>query len=285
MSTTETTTTTELASDTDYELRNIGIEFEFPLARNAENVPATLGQNSNSLRTTLSNRQLEEEFGDRAGYVGSDHVGAEITSDVLNLHSGDPERWYNMVIELAESEGYTFAQCGYGSTVFGLHLHLSDLPERKADFLNELTQHEVWSRVFFCSSVTPSSADPWRGGGTRPHPGASGTCNQRHRNNHGAPNRHYEFRLPEPCAPEHFELIMEFLRRLETDGRAIAEEYAEELVFSRDERLTPIQQYTEYSNRYDDWPDEDALSYDGGRHDSGREESARFLHDLMEGNL
>lgn len=50
---------------------------------------------------------------------------------------------------------------------------------------------------------------------------------------------HYEWRLPEPMGPDHFELLVEFIIRfLDNENRAV--EWAENIVREGDDRLTSV---------------------------------------------
>jgi len=270
------------ASRSDFELDTIGIEFEYPVARSADNAPATYAERSRNLQATMPGYpwELDENEDDiPTGYMGRDHVGAEITSAELNLHTTRPEVWHYRTIQKATELGYPFAATGYGDTVFGQHLHLSSLPRRKAEALFDMSQ-EDWFRMFVCSSLSPTSLDPWRHGGvtSRDIGGAEfmgGNQTIVVECPYGEPD-HYEWRLPEPMLPEHFGMVMHFLRLLETDGAEEARSYAREAVWDTDNRLTAVQQYRLYDRR-DAW--------------SGREQepdnqtdssAARFVAGLMD---
>jgi len=243
-----------------FDLDTIGIEFEYPVARSAERAPATYAERSrafdNAYPPGSDEWTLNENEADiPTGYVGSDHVGAEVTSAELNLHTTQPEVWHYRTIQKATELGYPFAATGYGDTVFGQHLHLSSLPRRKAEALFDMSQ-EDWFRMFVCSSLSPTSLDPWRHGGvtSRDIGGAEfmgGNQTIVVECPYGEPD-HYEWRLPEPMLPEHFGMVMHFLRLLETDGVEEARDYAYERVHEADDRLTAVQQYRLYDER-DAW--------------------------------
>lgn len=264
MSTVESTSVPEELSSTDTDeptpdMDSIGIELEYPIARTPDMIPAGTAGNSSSarehFRSVESNSWFEGRFGGEGGYVGRDHTGAEITSGVLDLHSSQPDDWYHDSIEAVEAEGYPFAASGAGSTNFGLHMHVSEINEDQRNFIRDVCGNE-WARVFFCASVDRGSADPWRHGGVR-------SVSQPWRGPRNPGPNHWEFRLPEPGLPEHVSLMVEFLRLVSYERFEEAREFARELVYDRDERLTPVAQYRQLSEEYDSWPDEDAMDGTG----------------------
>lgn len=257
------------------DMDSIGIELEYPQARSSQTVPAGQAGSSGNARSHLRaefgrGSWLEDEFGDRGGYVGSDHVGAEITSGILNLQSDEPEQWYEQSIELAEDEGFRFAASGYGDTVFGLHMHMSEMNEAQIEKIGNIANSE-YGRVFFCASVDESSLDPWR------HGGVGSTRNVFRQDSRGT--NHYEFRLPEPVQQEHFALIMEFMRKIARGELDEAEEFARDLVYDRDERLTAVTQYNQLNEEISGWPTSSAAAEDN-RTDA---DAAAWFIDLMEG--
>lgn len=275
--TTASGVSTELSGQ--YDLDKIGIEFEYPVAREPGERPATYGNRSRSLRNEVGRRNPW----DVSGLMTSDHVGAEIITEILPLHSGDPEEWYTATIEAAEARGYPFAQTGSGSTSFGCHLHLSNMTTAQYEWLGRAS-YEPWMRVFVCSSVQENKVDPWRHGGVCFH----SVPEPRHTlSNYSSPDSnlhegHYEWRLPEPVKGEHFPLIIEFLQTLEVGGPEAAQEFALRHVEQRDERLTAIHQYQQLRERHDNWPSEDALECDTRSHQEDYcSDAAHFLARLM----
>jgi hypothetical protein len=270
MSTTETPTTTATRTASDNpDLANIGVELEYPVARDRIPAPAGVADTSNQLRGEYQREDwLTESFPDDGGYMGSDHTGAEITSGILSIHSDQPEDWYRASIAEAESAGYPFAATGYGRTVFGLHMHVSDIDDSQRSAIANACNNE-WARVFFCASIDENSLDPWRHGGVR-NPGAP------FRGPRSGNRQHYEFRLPEPMLQDHFGLVMDFWRMAEDDVDA-AIDFAREIVYDRDERLTSIQQYQQLAGR-PEWDREQAR-----REDAQTDPSvAEWFIDLME---
>lgn len=260
------------ATRNDYALNTVGIEFEYPIA------PESAESDDDFMAATQDNARMSDAiYNDRrapnvgeewlpsmqnipTGEMTRDHVGAEITSARLNLHSDEPERWYRATIARATSLGYPFAANGRGGTSFGMHLHLSELSDSEAGAIHNICQ-EDWAPIFFCASLSEDSADPWRHGGVSfggdfdadGHFGNGGIL----RNRHG--DGHWEFRLPEPGVPEHFDVIMNFLRLLATQGSEAAATFARDCVFEKDERLTAVQQYNHLQSEVEGWPTEQAV--------------------------
>jgi len=272
-----TTTSDEADIDT------IGIEFEYPVSphRDGEMIPGN-GDRSRGLRDNVgTTNDWHLDIDVPTGEMTSDHVGAEITSAPLDLHSRDPERWYAATIDRATDMGYPFATTGYGETVFGLHMHLSEVPREKAEALYELCQ-EPWMRLFVCTSLSESSLDPWRHGGVSD----AGLCGDRSFSSQRVVNEvtfqsgdnRYEWRLPEPMAPDHLSVVMHFLRVLESEGIDAARDYAYELVHERDPRLTAVKQYRHLSESHDDWP----YSTTVGEDTSTDPFVAEYVRDLFE---
>lgn len=273
MSETQSTTGSAASIDTESaDLTSIGIELEYPVAPEPEEVPAASAFRSHDLRGWFSEGEWLPDFGDNRGYVGSDHTGAEITSGILDLHSDEPERWYRGTIRASEEARHPFAATGYGSTYFGLHMHVSSLRDSPRAAIGAACDDE-WARVFFCSSISETSLDPWR------HYSSSSPGNPFRRDRRGESD-HYEFRLPEPVLEDHFDLIMEFWRKVEADSPEDAIDFARELVHDRDERLTPVVQYNQLRDTMDDWPTEVCFTDEEG--DPTDRSAAEWFHDLME---
>lgn len=268
----------------NYDIDKIGIEFEYPVAEDPDNYPATYGGSSGGFRRTVGTGRLNG----LSGSMTREHTGTEVISDILPLHTDEPIDWYNSVIELGEDNGYPFAGCGVGATNFGLHLHLSNVPQAKAEAIDQMC-YQPWAGVFFCSSVRPEEVDPWRHGGVN----FRNPDFDRNRNGQtygsmmtiGFPREqgHYEWRFPEPMKPEHLELVLEFLRTIEVGGAEAAREFALRHVEQRNEALTPIDQYQKIRERRGgDWPREEYIGcrYDNCDYDECNER-AEYLARLM----
>lgn len=247
------------ADDHDhYNISRIGYEFEYPIAADPDAAPATAARRSRRLRSSIPSR-WDIGVGE-PGRAGREHTGVEIRTGILDLHSDQPEEWYVRTIEeLTNNYNAPFAACGYGDTNFGLHFHIDQLLGDSWEQLCQMVT-EPWAPVFFCASVRPDDADPWRRGGvnnqcfvpiedqnaTRPiTPGHS--CGR-------GPRGHYEFRLPEPGLPDHVSMMFHFFRIFEVEGADAARDYARTAVLSKDPRLTPIQQFRAFNEWYDDFP-------------------------------
>lgn len=280
--------TPEIDATEHHEIDTIGVEFEYPLGdgtpsdgTNSRNLYDEIGYNDWVLPDSVPRRVPR-------GEMTSDHVGAEITSAQMNLHSDEPELWYAGTIQQAEEMGYPFARTGYGSTTFGLHMHLSEIPAGKAEALYEMCQ-EPWMKVFVCTSLSEESCDPWRHGGVNSSNinGSRGFNESQYCVSARRGRGHYEWRLPEPMAMDHFMVVMNFLRRLEDFGAENAEEYARGLVEDADSRLTAVKQYRmmEQSDDYD-FPNESMLidNREELRGAPVMEDTAEYFHGVMQDN-
>lgn len=212
---------------------NIGIEVEYPGMNPSDKRYVDRGRDTNDLQSRIDHVPLEG----RAVYDGT--VGLEIVSEVLELE--DSPGWYASVIDYITEEWNTPYQptglMATGNTA-GMHLHLSELSRSKAEDLYELSQ-TPWAKVLFCSSIANNGDETvwpvFRGGrycnmnfGT----GHYDCVNERR-------GGHYEWRLPEPVDPDHFEIIAKFLRLFE-QSTDMAVEYAQEVLDDADDRITAI---------------------------------------------
>lgn len=272
---------TESIEELDTETANIdyiGIEFEYPVAVNPDRVPVSPAQTSGGLRSASRDRRREEGLGSRGwepgGYMGSDHTGAEITSEPMQLHSTEPEIWYARSIEIAEELGYPFAAVGsHDSTNFGLHLNLSPVTEEQQEFLYQIMS-EPWFDAFIGASVTYEGADPWRHGGGH---SARTQRDSEIRYNEDVGD-YIEWRLPEPGLPNHVSAVFHFLRVLDTEGPEAAHDYAHDMVWDRSELLTSVQQYN-ILREEDGWLEQAFTN--GHRNDEERAEAmGRIMGDL-----
>jgi len=282
--------------DAAEDITNIGIELEYPVGDGI----AACGQSrhSSSLRGEWREKHSSDwtipDFDGNMGYMGRDHVGAEITSGILDLHSDQPEEWYVKSINQAEDMGYPFAMSGQGETTFGLHLHLSDVPHVKAKFVYEMCQ-EPWALTFFCSSVSQDSLCPWRYGGVSgdgllgnrrfddESPPAEISYNQRIMNHYAHDDEydgHYEFRLNEPTHPDHFAAVCHFFRLLDVAGTNAAYDFAHDMVYSADDRLTPVKQYKYLYDSYNQFPTDAAIDDEQGNSEAAAA-AARELYEIM----
>jgi len=278
------------------DITNIGIELEYPVGDGIASCASAT--RSGGLYDEWRNEHGRDwtlpDFNGYMGYMGSDHTGAEVTSGILDLHSDQPEEWYVKSINQAEDMGYPFAMTGSGDTNFGLHLHLSDVPREKAKFVYEMCQ-EPWALTFFCSSVSRESLCPWRFGGVNSSgllgnrrfddesPPAEESYNQRimnHYANDSEYDGHYEFRLNEPTHPDHFAAVCHFFRLLDVAGVNAAYEFAYDMVYDADDRLTPVKQYKYLYDSYNQFP-RDAAIDDEQRNSEAAAAAARELYEIM----
>lgn len=242
-------------------LDTVGIEFEVPLMGSGPEGAETAAQAD---RLYSDARDEYNQRWPHGGRVQSEHTGIEIPSEQLDLHD-DPTAWYRSTIQTIDEMGYEFVPTGYGQDQFGLHHHISQLEREKAEAFEEVAE-EPWLKVFCCTSINRNSADPWRHYGHRLIPA-------RGRRGQG----HYEWRLPEPMEPEQHELVIEFLRTMETVGAEEAIAFAKEKVETFDQRLGAINRYETLAGEYDNWPDEQTVTQDRNTDP----ELAHYMIDLM----
>lgn len=228
------------SNDIDFDPSNsdlqIGLEVEYPVADSRDEYLIGRGGPSNHVQSSVST--WPSTIGGEATYDGT--VGLEVVSNVLALD--DAEGWYRDVIEHVEEEYNAIYQptglMSNGSTA-GLHVHVSQLSERQARDLADLSE-EPWMQVLFCSSIATNSNGEvswpvFRGGQY---------CQLGYGSGHydvvnGRGRGHYEWRLVEPMIPEHVEVLVEFLRAYE-QSREAAIEYAQEVLDDGDDRITAI---------------------------------------------
>lgn len=212
---------------------SIGIELEYPRVGGGEKFVGR-GQGSDELRRNIASVGRRD-----ANPVYDGTVGLEVVSDVLALE--DAHTWYADVLDFIRdehNERYQPTGLMSGGSTAGLHIHISELSERQARELYEISQ-EPWAQVLFCSSIAMEGGQPtwpvFRGGSycrlnydTRRYD----VVNSRGRG-------HYEWRLPEPMTREHVEVLQEFLRAFEQSPEA-AREYGQRVLDEGDERITSI---------------------------------------------
>lgn len=245
-------------AEATFNMENIGIEFEYPIGHPRRPVN---GETSRDLYTELGGSGSTWSLTHAPdGTMTSDHVGAEITSPILDLHSQEPEYWHAETIEFAEELGYPFAATGLGDTNFGMHLHLSELLNSQAAALHDMSQ-EPWMKLFVCTSMRKDSLDSWRRGGVNSSSfstdfGGSKFTSLLPDRSYGSESGHYEWRLPEPMLPDQFGAVLHFLRLLEVEGQDEARSYAKGLVDSLDNRLAFVHQYEYWKNNHESFPHE-----------------------------
>lgn len=243
----------------DIENFQVGIEVETPTLPDPTYDPLrSYGTNSSSLYRTLEREEVADDtmYGwAEGGRITSDiSVGAEIVSgpepdELGGIPITEAADWYGDTIRRI-NRYETHVPVGLmdsSNQTAGLHIHFShpDTDEVRdfAEWLYNLSADDEWLRVFACSSIAdrggPTTGQVFRGdrhvkfngfGESRPNAVAVKS----------AANGHYEWRMPEPMTTGNFELLMEFLMRaIEDDGDA-AVDWASELVYQGDRRLTSI---------------------------------------------
>jgi len=230
-----------MSPDTDL---TVGTEIEYPRVQ-PEHDAATMelpAHGSSDVRN-----QTRDDYGRSGwpdGFLGSDPTaGLELRSDPMS--PDELAKWYRMSIaelsKYAPHEPTGITENSSASTI-GLHLHASPLDEETARFLFELST-EPWFRIFACSSIAEGEHEVnyqlFRGA----------YCNMSFDNSERSSNdcvtlvesgnNHWEWRLLEPITPDHFDLVIEFIKKLAVDHEE-ARAFARTLVESADPRLTAI---------------------------------------------
>jgi hypothetical protein len=282
-------TTTASSTATTPDFNTVGVELEYPIGdRSVQDGPSLYADTSHDMRNM--DWDVHVDGVEPTGRAGRDHVGAEVRSPVFDLHTSQPEEWYTKSILWGEENGYNFAANGYGATNFGLHMHLSQLSDEQRDFIDEISR-ERWIIPFVCSSISTTTADPWRHGGVNSRalvegedsrttiPGANVGNNLRHS------SRHFEWRLPEPMMPDHYSMVMHFLRLVSLGELDRAYDYAYERVHDADPRLTAVQQYEYAKENVENWLDtvyrNDIENTSRTRRDRVRREAATLMFEIM----
>jgi len=263
-----------------------GTEVEYPTVQTGEEMTTFTqpARGSHDLRDSV-----RSDYGGRGGwpdgYVGSDPTaGIELRSDPMN---GDElQRWYReAIVELSkyrphEPSGITHG--GRASTI-GLHLHFSGdgFTEQKARALYDMSS-EPWFKLFACSSITEGPVDTYQ-------VFRSNYCGMRYSDtpSNDCVNRaergtdHWEWRMLEPVTPDHFDLVMEFMDTLASDGIDEARSFARGLVDDLDPRLTSVKRAEAIgiADQLDEI-EQSGPSVDVGRRPAGPGPSREFYHSV-----
>lgn len=263
-----------------------GTEVEYPTVQTGEEMTTFTqpSRGSHDLRNSV-----RSDYGGSGGWpdghIGSDPTaGIELRSDPM---AGDElQRWYReAIVELSkyrphEPSGITHG--GRASTI-GLHLHFSGdgFTERKARALYEMSS-EPWFKLFACSSITEGPVDTYQVFrnnycGMRYSDTPSNDCVNRAERG----NDHWEWRMLEPVTPDHFDLVMQFMDILSSDGVDEARGFAQDLVDDLDPRLTAVKR-AEAIGIADQLEeiDEAGPSVDVGRRPAGPGRSREFYHSV-----
>lgn len=212
--------------------------------------------------TSVGERSDDREFRDLSldlpgqlthEWIGGSFLDKEYGLEARSRDGGVPyyelPEWYRGAIaEIEEKTRRKMEPTGFfGTTTAGVHVHISPITEDQARELWELSG-EPWMQVFASTSLAERDID---GSDVDYYPVLRAGRDDRHiktdkfdckhdsvvnKHRKGGVG-HYEWRLPEPMPPEHFDLIVEFLVRFMDDTDEAAE-WAENLVRSGDRRLT-----------------------------------------------
>ncbi len=239
----------------------LGPEIEYPGSQESQTTWTKSGTEIPGMRDRMRERfgsGRRTNIGPYQTMFGRDPtVGPEIRPDTGDgIVAREVSDWYATVIHTMEHDfDEPMEPVGLmRSNTAGLHIHLSPLAEETATRLYEWSQ-EPWMQVFVCSTLVDwNDVSP-----------TTSVVRERHSNYlrfRGRDMRnvtrynavhmvgprssgHYEWRLPEPMMPDHFELVVEFLRRLYYDSPAEARQFAMDLVTNADERLTAVRRARE----------------------------------------
>lgn len=255
----------------------VGTEVEYPRAQ-PENSHTTFTDAATSSYTVRDEVQDDYVHGPHtwagAETIGSDPtVGLEIASEPMSPDS--LANWYRETIE--ELKSYApFEPCGIlqgNGTSAGLHLHMSPFDR---DTMQALYQMSIkpWFQVFTCTSIAERPQPTYRLFRNLYCPmtfgdieGSSNDCVTLR----DGYNDHWEWRLLEPVTPDHFELVMEFVKKLKQDP-VVAADFARGLVESGDDRLTAIKRAKEVNivEKVKEIPDENQFDVARGFGPVGR---------------
>lgn len=214
----------------------VGIEVEYPGMNSTDEKYVDRGRDTSSIQSDIN--RLPSDMRGRPTYDGT--VGLEIVSDTMAPE--DVQQWYSDVIDFVHNEynvDYQPTGLMRGGSTAGTHVHISPLSDDQARMLYDISQ-EPWAKVMFCSSIAASD-------GTETWPVFRGGSYCRMNNFNGGRyscvnhrgGDHYEWRLPEPMAPEHVGLMMEFIERFYYEPED-AIEFAQRLLNEADDRITAI---------------------------------------------
>jgi len=236
----------------------VGVELEWP--RSADEYGPTMtqkGRGSRGLYRALSDDQGTTDLTAGGRATTDPSVGTELVSGpregrLGGITTDEARGWYDSMLDLGRQYDYAhepvgIMEDGSGSTA-GLHIHISEWTTEQARALYEVS-FEPWMQVFACSSLVEENntlnASVFRG--TR---FCKNTYDmERYSVVHSVDPTagHWEWRLPEPMGPDHFDLLMEFLERFHND-QSDAIEFAQDMVYSADERLTSIRRASAMSD-------------------------------------
>jgi len=227
----------EYSKISDSKLR-VGVEVEFPELDDDKESLTSPGVQSNEFQSKADSYGWPSSWGEMH-YDGT--VGAEIVNpeplELVDAHS-----FFAETIEIAEEEfGAIYEPTGMlkGGSTAGLHIHLSSLTDTQAKKLAEFSK-QPWMQVFACTAVAET------GSPDMPVFRGERYCNlvdDLHGSRYNVVNArgggHYEWRLPEPMTPTHFNHICTFLRIFEDDPEQ-AKEYVMHVLQSKEDDVTSI---------------------------------------------
>lgn len=232
-----------------------GLELEVPVTPEDGEWLQTIGEPTAIYRVTdidlpgygeISNEAITSRSGSMFNFINGIEIRTPDGGAPLDTLPG----WYRDTYNAFEDcTGRHIEPTGwYDSGTAGLHVHLSPIRHESAWELYELSR-EPWFQVFAGSSVARyglSGEIVDKYDVTRMHRTSDVKEKLRRKGSLVGKrgNGHYEWRLPEPMLPDHFDLLAEFIERFFTDrDEAIAWAYG--LVDAGDNRLTAVRRARE----------------------------------------
>jgi len=182
------------------------------------------------------------------------------------MHAAMLSEWYDKLYQTIEQEHNRIEPVGFhGRGTAGLHVHLSELSERDANLIREVSR-EPWMKALACTSIAAYDSDGTllpkypvvRGNDTD----VKNPCKDQDPCGFGrdklvAERRergHYEWRLPEPMLPESFHILLSVLTRTLRDGKAAGQIRAMNILETRPEDVTAIQRARAIQEKHGDLP-------------------------------
>jgi hypothetical protein len=242
----------------------IGVELEVPFTPEnqpkgkSKGVPSDVTVTDNELHRPSAGGEITNEL---ISTKPAREYGLEIRTPDGGIDLSAIRRWYRRAWnEVEDRFGREIEPTGFfGDGTAGLHVHLSPLNESQADSLFELSK-DPYVQVFCSSSVAGFTPDE---GKKRDipvvRPGGHCQLPDKRRNNHdccvnkhrSGGEGHYEWRLPEPMPPEHFDKLKHFLVAFLEIGPRKARNYAEREVKDGSDTITAIRRARNVADDFD----------------------------------
>lgn len=230
---------------------SIGVELEYPAKKEGQEKFLGIGE-AVDFSTRYPGREINHHLGGEITHerIGGSVHGMEIRTGNGGLPFDDIKSWYRSVLhEIEQETGRTMEPVGVmGETTAGLHIHISPLSEVQAERLFEFSK-QPWMWVF--ASTTVANNNAYKADTCAPVLRSrmednlyTDYCQLEFNNRHSSVvnsrrDGRYEWRLPEPMTTEHFELLMDFIKKFILNA-GDAQRWVRELVRNGDRRLTAV---------------------------------------------